>query len=344
MKRKRQIFDFKEFNRILDQVEACSIVHYGKLYEDKPKNQSLTNHSYCKFNPKNVILTTKYGYVYEQPVTYIFTRDDSITHLDPGYKEYGVFSSACGEYLPDYANDEFTIKRLGKKDGKFLNKQTGILTYNKKFEGKEVFAYEYDLNSAYLSCIYEKLPDTREPMFDHVLEEGEIGFLIQEKLFLVTEPGYMVDIAFKLIETPEKIKNYCERWFERKSQKEDLVLKKKAKHQIVDSIGFLQYHNPYLRAYIIESCNNFIEGYIKKYPEDWILANTDAIFLTKEIEANIGMGLGQFKVKSGYMKLNGVNYSSEEFGNKERGKQKANYYEVINNRLVRIEYEEEEEK
>ena len=95
-----------------------------------------------------------------------------------------------------------------------------------------------------------------------------------------------------------------------------------------------------MRAYIVETCNNFIQSIIDSHPDDWILANTDAIFLTKPINLNTGTEIGQFKIKKGFIETRGVNYKSSDFGDVMRGKQKANYYDVINNRLVRIENEE----
>lgn len=340
MKKKIQVFDYKELNSLLDQVEACSTLHYGLLYEEVKDEFSLTNHSFVKFNPKIVTLTTKYGLGdnFNSSATYIFNRDESVAHLKTGAEEYAIFKRAARAFLPDFSDDPIAIKRLGKRDGKFLNKQAGLLKFNPKYNGKKIFAFEYDLNAAYLSCISERWLDTRRPMYDHILGENEAGFFYMENLFLVTEPGIKVDIAFKIIESPDCIKNYCKKWFKLK-QSSDKQKKLNAKHQIVDSIGFLQYHNPYLRAYIVESCNNYMQAIIDANPNDWILANTDAIFLTKPINLNIGQNLGQFKLKKGFIETRGVNYKSADFGDVERGKQKANYYNIENNRLVRIENE-----
>lgn len=341
MNRRIQVFDYKIFNSLLDQAELCSYLHYGVFYDDVKENFSLQNHSFVKFNPKVITLTTKYGLGknFNLPTTYIFNRDDSVAHLKTGAEEYAIFKRAARAFLPDYSNDPIAIKKLGKLDGKFLNKQAGLLKFNPKYNSKKIFAFEYDLNAAYLSCMAERWLDTRFAMYDHILDENEAGFFYMENLFLVTEPGIKVDIAFKIIETPESIKNYCKKWFKKK-QSDNKSTRLSAKHQIVDSIGFLQYHNPYLRAYIVETCNNFIQSIIDSYPDDWILANTDAIFLTKPINLNTGTEIGQFKIKKGFIETRGVNYKSSDFGDVMRGKQKANYYDIINNRLVRIDNEE----
>lgn len=340
MKRIKQLFDWKELNNLLDDIEKYSNIKYNQFYEDRDiKRESLRNSSFVKFNPKLVTVTTRYGKdFFDIPCTYIFSRDDEALHLKQGSEEYSIFSRACGNNLPDWANDEWTINNLGKQDGKFLNKQTPILKYNPDFNHQEnVHVYQYDLNSAYLGCIYKKWLDTNNPIFNSKLQENQVGFFVTDKLEMCDKPGTQVDIAFPLIDTPDSIKRYCDRWFERKSQKENLLLKKNAKYQIVDSIGYLQYHNPYLRAWIVESCNNKIQSLIDKHSDIFVLANTDAIFTTEKIDVEIGDKLGQFKCEEGYITLDGVNYTSKEFGNKIRGKQKANYYTVVNNRLVKVE-------
>lgn len=336
MKRKIQVFDYQEINKLLDRIERLSHVEYGKEYKDKTKYQSLYCFSFCKFNPKNVIITTRWG---ENllPTTYVFTRDHTEYHLKQGSEEYGIFKRCTKdivdgvevEYVPDFANDKWTIQHVGKEEGKFQTKNSGIQEYNPKFLFKKTFCYEYDLNSAYLSVLYKQMPDTNHPVYNRILEDNEIGFIVRDELTLITTPGSAVEIAFPLIETPKKIKEYCERWFERKRNKS-----KNAKHQIVDSIGYLQYHNPYLRAYIVESCNNYIKSLMNK--ETTILCNTDAIFSTVPLDLNIGLNIGEFKVKEGYIKISGLDYESEEFGDVHRGKQRNNYYEVVNNRLVYI--------
>ncbi|MBQ0114044.1 MAG: hypothetical protein KBT03_13020 [Bacteroidales bacterium] len=335
MKRKVQIYEYEKVNSLLDRIEKLSNVVYNTFYEDRDKSyQSLYCYSFCKFNNKNVTITTRWG---ENllPTTYVFTRDHTPAHLKQGSEEYALLKRAGGEYIPDFANDEWAIEHLGKQDGKFTTKNAGIQKYNPKFNHLNVYAYEYDLKSAYLSVMYDKIPDTRYPMYNHTLEEGEIGFIVTDKLVLIKEPGLEVEIAFKLIETPSKLRNYCTRWFNRKEQKDDETLKRTAKSQIVDPIGYLQYHNPYLRAYIVETCNYKIESLIDS--EHFILCNTDAIFSDVKLDLDIGPKLGQFKLNEGYMSLDGLNYDSDEFGDVHRGKQKNNYYEVVNNRLVKLE-------
>lgn len=331
MRRIVQIFDYTEINKLLDRIETMSIVEYNKFYEDRANSQSLCCYSFVKFNSKNVTITTKYGFNM-LPTTYVFTRDNTPAHLKQGSEEYSVFKRSAGEYVPDFANDKWTIDHLGKHDGKFLTRNAGIQKYNPKFLNKDVYAYEYDLNSAYLCVLNDKIPDTRKPMYNHVLQKGEVGFFVLDSLILIEEEGIEVDIAFKLINTPARIKNYCKRWYDRKQQRENETLRRNAKSQIVDSIGYLQYHNPYLRAYIVEKCNKTIENLIDE--EHFILCNTDAVFSDIPLDLDVGTELGQYKLKEGVINISGLNYSSKDFGDVCRGKQKNNFYDVVNNRLV----------
>ena len=176
MNRRIQVFDYKIFNSLLDQAELCSYLHYGVFYNDVKEDFSLQNHSFVKFNPKVITLTTKYGLGenFNLPTTYIFNRDDSVAHLKTGAEEYAIFKRAARAFLPDYSNDPIAIKKLGKLDGKFLNKQAGLLKFNPKYNGKKIFAFEYDLNAAYLSCMAERWLDTRFAMYDHILNEKKV--------------------------------------------------------------------------------------------------------------------------------------------------------------------------
>lgn len=342
--RKMQLKDYLEVNKLLDTIEKYSTVHWNNVYQDKfhdplLKNCSLSYHSYVKFNPVTVEISTSYGYI-NKPCTYYFNRNDTEAYLIKGSEEYGLFKRCCKEYLPDYSQDKFSIKRLGKHENKFDNKQSGILMYNEKYNGiKDLHVYQYDLNSAYASIIYNKWLDTRKPMYDHILEENEHGFIILDKLYLVTDVGARVDIAFPVIDTPDSIKRYCDRWYAKKSNPKDDKEKIRAKHQLTDSIGYLQYKNPYLRAWIVELCNRNMECLIKAYPDNWLLVNTDAIYLTKQIPLTIGNKIGQFKLQEGNLTLKGVNYTSEEFGNVLRGTYES-FYDIINNRLVKKDEEE----
>lgn len=311
----------------MDRVEQYTTVLEMLKEDDLNPNHSLADFSYYKESPKYVTLTTRWGFN-NKPTTFIFTTNGDDVHLRQGSEEYGIQKRAFKEYLPDLSDDPILLKRVGKVNGKFLNKIAGIQKFNPKYNHKKTYCYQYDLNSAYLAQMYYKIPDTRAVKdYDREINEGEIGFIFDDELTLIDKPGLFAEIIFDLIDSPEDVKKYCERWFQRKKDKVN-----GAKHQIVDAIGYMQYKNPYMRSYIIHKCNYYIQSLLR---EDTILCNTDAIYSEVPRDLEIGTGLGQWKYSEGFITLNDLNYKSDEFGDVERGILKNVVYKVENRRIIR---------
>lgn len=311
----------------MDRVEQYTTVLEMLKEDDLNPNHSLADFSYYKESPKYVTLTTRWGFN-NKPTTFIFTTNGDDVHLRQGSEEYGIQRRAFKEYLPDLSDDPILLNRVGKVNGKFLNKIAGIQKFNPKYNHKKTYCYQYDLNSAYLAQMYHKIPDTRAVKdYDREIKEGEIGFIFDDELTLIDKPGLFAEIIFDLIDSPEDVKKYCERWFQRKKDKVN-----GAKHQIVDAIGYMQYKNPYMRSYIIHKCNYYIQSLLR---EDTILCNTDAIYSEVPRDLEIGTGLGQWKYSEGFITLNDLNYKSDEFGDVERGILKNVVYKVENRRITR---------
>lgn len=311
----------------MDRVEQYTTVLEMLKEDDLNPNHSLADFSYYKESPKYVTITTRWGFN-NQPTTFIFTTNGDDVHLRQGSEEYGIQRRAFKEYLPDLSDDPILLNRVGKVNGKFLNKIAGIQKFNPKYNHKKTYCYQYDLNSAYLAQMYYKIPDTRAVKdYDREITEGEIGFIFDDELTLIDKPGLFAEIIFDLIDSPEDVKKYCERWFQRKKDKVN-----GAKHQIVDAIGYMQYKNPYMRSYIIHKCNYYIQSLLR---EDTILCNTDAIYSEVPRDLEIGTGLGQWKYSEGFITLNDLNYKSDEFGDVERGILKNVVYKVENRRIIR---------
>ena len=328
MKRRIQIKDLNQWNELMDRVEQYTTVLEMLKEEDDNPHHSLADFSYYKESPKYVTLTTRWGFN-NKPTTFIFTTNGDDIHLRQGSEEYGIQKRAFKEYLPDLSDDPILLKRVGKVNGKFLNKIAGIQKFNPKYNHKKTYCYQYDLNSAYLAQMYYKIPDTRAVKdYDREIKEGEIGFIFDDELTLIDKPGLFAEIIFDLIDSPEDVKKYCERWFQRKKDKVN-----GAKHQIVDAIGYMQYKNPYMRSYIIHKCNYYIQSLLR---EDTILCNTDAIYSEVPRDLEIGTGLGQWKYSEGFITLNDLNYKSDEFGDVERGILKNVVYKVENRRIIRL--------
>ncbi|MBO7716130.1 MAG: hypothetical protein J6S85_21375 [Methanobrevibacter sp.] len=314
------------------------MIKEGQKIQEAVNKYGLTYYSYMKICPKNVQLfykrpNDKYG------VEYTFTLDGNKTCLKTGSEFYSYLRKCGKEQVPTF--DEMserlqfiTMDRIGKSSGnKFMNVQAGILWSNKNYNRKRTPFHSYDINSAYASCIYNKIPDTRD--YSGVyreLEKDEIGFIFGGSLTLVTE-GY-ADICFKLVDTNDRLKKFLSRWYLRKQNKED-----GAKECLTYAFGYLQYKNPYLRAYIVELCN---QKMIHLMDNNTILINTDCIWTTKPIDIlELGTNIGQYKPAEGFITINGLNYKEElldKIKDKHRGVTHP-IYKVVNNRIEEIQNE-----
>lgn len=304
-----QIYDPKIFNSLIEKAEQLTTVLNMKIEQDQnyQVKYSLSDVSYLFAGPKNIILTTK---VAGRPTTYIFTLDGTEHAVVNGGNAYAQLIKACKkndwEVIPDFSQDSLTLTYIGTNEGKFLNNQAGLLWYNPAFNNKKVYGYAYDINSAYLSCLMKKMPRTDYvKAYKRRVEANEIGFIFDDKLTLVIS-GY-ADIIFDLVDTPDCIKKFAKRWYDRKKDKTSKY-NAQAKTIINAAIGCLQYHNPYLRSYIVSSCNYFIQSLID---EDTIICNTDCIVSTKKLDLNVGTEIGEFSFDEGYITINKNNYVSD---------------------------------
>lgn len=336
--RREQILQKDDFNNLINEAEKNTVLLMIKEGQDIKKTidiYGLTYYSYLKICPKNVHLcykrpNAKYG------VEYIFTLDGKKTCLITGSEFYAYLRKCGKEQVPTFEEMSerlqfITMDRIGKSsENKFMNIQSGILWSNEKYKKKRIYFYSYDINSAYASCIYNKIPDTSD--YSGVyreLEKDEIGFIFGSSLTLVTE-GY-ADICFKLVDTNDKLKKFLSRWYLRKQNKED-----GAKECLTYAFGYLQYKNPYLRAYIVELCN---QKMMRLMNDDTILVNTDCIWTTKPIDIlELGTNMGQYKPAEGFITVDGLNYK-EELPDKIKDKHRGithPIYKVVNNRIEEI--------
>lgn len=180
-------------------------------------------------------------------------------------------------------------------------------------QGVEHKAYEYDMNSAYgYAMRVAPLPDTRRPLGKGILEKGQIGFNPGMSDVVTTSVGDVCKYRFPLLSDEDRapMTKWVDRWYNIKRTTKDPIEKAKAKAFIVIPVGNFQNHNWFMRTAIVEYCNNIMESLEEKYPSI-IKSNTDAVISTKripELEANIGDGLGQWKLeKTGYLLYIGNN-------------------------------------
>ena len=106
------------------------------------------------------------------------------------------------------------------------------------------------------------------------------------------KPGFKADIKFKLIDTPQKLKDFLIKWYNKKKTSSGNA-KLEAKAMLNLPIGYCQRYNPFLRSYVVNSCNEAIKAIIDDNTLFW---NTDAIFsLKRRPELELGTEIGQFK-------------------------------------------------
>lgn len=203
-------------------------------------------------------------------------------------------------------------KDFFKRDpkGKIVASAKPIIGYNKKYDMTEHNVVAYDLNSAYAAALMDKIIDTYNMDYARVVGKNEVGFLMNDDLTLVEEGEY-ADYVFPLMESPYKA--FAKKYYEQKkkapkgSKERDL-----AKQILVITVGQWQNHNPFLRAFVVNRCNNFIKYFVNKYKDKVCLWNTDAVYCTEhipELDALLGDDIGQFKVEyEGIFRQKGFNY------------------------------------
>ena len=158
----------------------------------------------------------------------------------------------------------------------------------------EIITYNKISSKLRLNC--SKIPDLENPVIAKwpkqiKVNKNEVGFVLDDTLSIVNS-GYMADIKFKLIDTPKKLKDFLIRWYNRKKNSTGNE-KLEAKAMLNLPIGYCQRYNPFLRSYVVNTCNKVIKDLIDENTLFW---NTDAIFSkVRRPELEIGNEIGQFK-------------------------------------------------
>lgn len=276
-KRKRVRFvKVDEFNERMAYCKKYTVIH---LIKPGPNDKIGRYNSYLEQRLTTAILT----YNSEEGITsYILRLDnEDMVQTITGVDAFAIMSRYYK--VPRYPNIKFSARAL--------------LWKNDKYEGVRHHVYYYDLNSAYATIMANyKFPDTSVKPQSKVVSEGEIGFTERGDL---VHPGDYAFCVFPLMESP--FKRFAETWYKRRKTN------KKAKNVLCYSVGYLQRVNPFLRAYIINSCNEYIKSLIDD--ESTIYCNTDCIVSLKPLpELSIGDKLGEWKYKEGEFAYFGLNY------------------------------------
>lgn len=301
-KRIRYVESYKEICDILSAAKKAKIV-YGEWTIGGP---SLKWHSFIDDRLVEFRVTTDR---YEgKPLTYIFRKDGMFIPKYTGLEAYRIMQRYYK--VPSFINvNNFNeLLAYSEKEKKFGLSASPIVGINAKYDGKEVYSYVYDLNSAYAAVLMGKIPDTSKYYLKTKIKKNQVGFYFDDHLTLATKEGLFADIVFDLIDSPYKA--FAKRWYDRKKNPKNVQEKNKAKSVLVNSVGYLQRINPFMRAYIVNSCNKLISSLID---DDTIMWNTDAIYSAKPRSLNIGNNIGEWKLeKEGLIRYKGVNYQIVE--------------------------------
>lgn len=304
----------EEMNKLIKHADGYSNIIIGFSYDKRKSssehcNHSLTTHSYLIAHDVNVEFTTRYGTNDFKPCTYICRLDGEVEVDKNGMLAYRTMRQYYKEArVEDYPELEAKMP-LKKKKNSYLFSAGPLVGFNPHYNCTRHEVYEYDINSAYSTQMLKYIPDLSTYRMYDTVKKGEVGFLLQEGLPLVPE-GYQGDVVMKLIDSPYKgfVKEYYSRK-ERASKEIELakarndleavklwkIEKTKAKDTLNLAVGYLQRHNPFIRAWIVHKCNELIKGLIDSNTCMW---NTDAIYsAVVRPELELGNEIGQWKLE-----------------------------------------------
>ena len=306
--RQRFISDYNEFNKILKDAKSRTRVLFCSYEELRKQGYSLTTHSCIEDKQVYIYLTTRYHEWKDKkflPTTYIFRKDGKNDVIMAGADAHQSMQRAYK--LPSFTEDKRVKSLLGitEKDS-FGCAASPFLYYNEKFDKTEHQVYIYDLNSAYgYQLLSDKFPDTSHYKLFTKLKENQVGFLMDDQLTMVTTTGIQCDFVFDTMESPYK--KWVQKIYKQKKEGKTEEERLKAKNLLNLAIGYLQRKNPFIRAFIVHSCNNFIKSLID---ENTCMCNTDAIYSTVERpDLQLGVEIGQWKLEYvGLFRQKGMNY------------------------------------
>lgn len=256
--RTKKVESVKEMNKILQDIKfLCNEIIYRKR-EDK---EAIKWNAFVEDDGFKIKVTWKPG---DKAQCIIFDKDGKHQiKLEP--------KNAVSQMSRAYKIERIEEYGINPKD---IPPAKPLLYKNKKFDGKETIAYEYDLTNAYAQMLKEPLPDTKTIKRNRYVKSGEIGFIAIGNDLLIVNPGAEVeaDYVFKLMESPY-IK-WVDRLFQRCEKAQTKEEKDEVKSVYRFAVGDLQNINPFWRATIVQRCNKLIKYYMD---ENTIYCNTDSI-------------------------------------------------------------------
>lgn len=304
-KRERVITTVKEVNELISLISkyGLNVVKIGRDCEIKTLNAYLAIKKDLKLNSNIIIelkqtklcITTMY-YKEFKPCTYTFNLNEEEMFVNSGHKCFAEFSKYFKMPRANTYQNKLLNMWFNEEKGNYACSASPAINYNRKYENQELHdVWEYDLNSAYSSVLLDEVPDLYHPLWkqDQYVKKGYIGFYIDDDLTMV-EAGGHADVTFPLIKTPEKLKEFCIKWYNKKNESTGNA-KLEAKAMLNLPIGYCQRYNPFFRSYVVHKCNLEI---VNLLDQDSIFWNTDALFsLKRRPDLEIGTDIGQFKEK-----------------------------------------------
>lgn len=238
--------------------------------------------------------------------------------------------------------DAFAIMQKYYRAPTLNDRDTAAFSYaikpytNRKFIGiRTENCIGYDMNSAFSYGMLQQLPDTTRQ-----LQPGEAS----TSTYCFDEAGHRItkgfsNYRFEIMQSPYT--DFINRWYNLKKNSErnskDFL---DAKMVLNASIGYMQNHNCFMRAAILDNFNREIQAIIKKYKDIIIASRTDSIVCTEpipEIEARLGSNIGQFKIEhTGSFAVHQNGYSTQWNNDKPKygaGKRYKEGYDILTDNI-----------
>lgn len=324
--RQRYVPSMKDFNRILEIADTFSIIVYGDKPEEFDCDINTARFSWLSDKQRYTYLTTRYvkdfeengGVRYELAkekyvCTWIFDKSQQIQATVTPVRVQNEFNSIYAPY-----NVVRDMPILQKTEGKtWPYSAVPLLGVNRAFvdeDRKGYFPqiYVYDLNSAYAWALHDEIPDTYDMRMYSTVEDGEIGFNLLPGLPMVHNGE--ADVVFPLMPSPYK-KKLEELYKIKRTAPKGSVEKANAKFKLVCAVGLFQLRNPFLRAFVVNRCNEYIQSIVARHKDHVVMWNTDAVYSKTPLPLPMGEELGQFKLEYvGRFAVNGMNYQKIDTG------------------------------
>jgi hypothetical protein len=243
------------------------------------KKDIIKDRCYIQDGLLTIKVTTSYKGIIHEYYTYKDGRE-----IIEGVPEGGACYAVCARHYwkAEERNKQYDLSA------------SPLLGYNHTYNKTRQWAISYDLNSAYTRCILQGWIDTTPGPQAKIVEEDEIGF--DATLSDLVDEGEFSLFVFKKCPPPEGLVKFCLKYYEQKKNPKTKKEKITAKNMLNHVVGCLQNKDPFLRAYVVASCNRFISDLLD---EDTLYYNTDCIVSRvrrPDLEENIGLDVGQWKI------------------------------------------------